>query len=902
MSCGARWAVERARQLSVTLLVYDAIYGVFPMNPSPNPPETHASAAPREAGALESYRRQIAENNALIQSSTLDFGREIVVARTAVHNTIAGDWAERQQAALGYTRPFALVALGGTGREEVTPCSDLDYAFLVDDEVEGNKFLLELQRQALHTTEFEEAHGFAIAPLPFDLDDLKKVTGKDLISFLDLRPVYDPHDLATAFRARIRATYDPFEHFLQAREFWREQLAHAPACERLDRFDIKNDALRIFQGGIWTLAGKDYVHSHQIYQQLADRRDLEAYYFLLRIRAWVHLRRPCGGKPTAAGNHPEDVLTFDDFASFGEMLEPGADEAARFDFAIEVRARLLSARRRIASFARGVIERELRRGRRVSINGSIVYGAGGLYHSAPHKDQARRTRSRAAFSLLLTAQHYGLPIDPSELQATFHNAGDWLERVPEVAALFHEARGSLADTFAFLSQIDGAEERLFPGRSRFEVSFDERVLTERRELRGALELRKLRTLEDFIARTPRSDAPNAWWAQTDASPADAAALLDTDHLAAVKLALKTKRLPMTPEDEAQGVNAARPSHQRPASGFSGIPLAEYYQRFGPECGFNKETLAVTEFLVANRRTFKLRADEGQNDRRQVESFRALCGTEQRLHALFVFTCADRIEWENEPSYPARWFSIRELYHKTRAAFHNEDVDAATALSSAGYAPEDLRILSDFGEDFFSGLYRRHANRFGTDLVRLAQAPEANPPPKAALLHYGASVILGVAARDFRGLAACISGALWKERVGLRQAHFFSAMNQRLVLDFFHLATSGGAVPAGLPRVVEQAVRDQLHISSSDEGAFPKLGATVDLQATRPGQYRLRCQSEGDTGGLIYALCLKLLLHFRADIHTLSASNTRAGTFITIHHSLPQSLSLEDARRIVRESF
>ncbi len=873
-----------------------------------NPHEARALTSLHEIGPLATYRRLIAENDALIRSVELDLGQQIVEARTAVHSVIAADWAERQRVALGYARPFALVALGGTGRDEVTPCSDLDFALLVDDEVEGNKFLLELQRQTLHTSEFEQAHGFAMTLMPFDLDDMAKVSGKDLISFLDLRPVFDPDDLATAFRARIRATYDPFEHFLQARTFWREQIADAPACERLDRFDIKNDGLRIFQGGIWTLAGKEYVHSHEIYRRLADHRDLDAYYFLLGIRAWVHLRRPPGGRPGPTGNHPEDVLTFDDFAAFGDMLGPDSGEADRFEFANDVRARLLSARRRVLSFARGIIERELRQGRRVSMASGIVYGAGGLYHhGAAQKEHAHRTRSRAALSLLLAAQHYGLPIDTSELQATFHNAGDWLERVPEVGALFYETRGSLADSFAFLSQVDGAEERLFPGRSRFEVSFDERVLTERREMRGALELRKLRTLETFIAnKPPAADREKSLWTEADALPSTAAALLDTDHLAAVKLALKTKRLPVTPDDEASGVNAERPSHQRPASGFSGIPLAEYYQRLGPECGFSKETLAATEFLVANRRTFKTRADEGQNDRRQVESFRALCGTEQRLHALFVFTCADRIEWENEPAYPARWFSIRELYHKTRGSFHPSAVDPAAALGSAGFAPEDLRILRDFGEDFFSGLYQRHANRFGADLVRLAQAsepnPTPNPTPKAALLHDGASLIVGVAARDFRGLAACISGALWKERIGLRQAHFFSATTHRLALDFFHLAAGKRSLPAELPKIVEQAVRGQLHIAAADEAQLPRIAGAMDLQSSRPGHFRLRCAADHDTGGLIYALCLKLLIHLRADIHGLSASSTRAGAFITVHFSLPDSLRLEEAQRMVRELF
>ena len=669
---------------------------------------------------------------------------------------------------------------------------------------------------------------------------------------------------------------------------------------------MKNDALRIFQGGVWTLAAKKFVHSSEIYRTLIERRDLDAYYFLLRIRCWMHLRRPCCGQSGPGGSHPQDVLGFDDFASFGEM--PGADagEEERFEFANDLRARLLSARRRVVGFARGIIERELREGRRVAPDSPIIYGAGGLHHSTSQLCRTNHARSRAALSLLLASQHYGVPVDMSELQGTFHNAGDWLERVPEVAALFYETRGSLADSFAFLSQIDGAEERLFPGRARFEASLDVRVLSERRELRGALELRKLRTLEDYIAKgmsaANRPGYPgNQLDAQADTiSPVTAAALLDADHLAAVKLALKTKRLPVTAEDETARKNEALSLHERFASGFSGVPVAEYYRRFGSGSGFTPETLEAAEFLVANRRVFKFQAIEGQNDRHHVALFRDLCGTEQRLHALYVFTCADRSEWGSEPVQPARWFSIRELYLKTLRSFHAAPSDPSLSLLHAGYAPEEQRIIRDFGDDFFSGLYQRHANRFGSHLVRLALNDCAGP--KAAILREGASLILGVAARDFPGLASCIGGSLWKLGIGLRQAHCFCATTHHLALDFFHLDPAGNALPKDLAASVEEAVRGQLHLGAPDESALPRLDGGVDLQELRTGEFRLRYHEDRSRPGTIYTLCLRLFRHLQADIHGLSADVTRSGSFITIHHSLPSVISLAQARRVIHEKF
>jgi hypothetical protein len=67
--------------------------------------------------------------------------------------------------------------------------------------------------------------------------------------------------------------------------------------------------LRVFLSGIWTLAGKTFIHSDNVYRTLEEPRDLEAYDFLLRIRAWVHFCRSRSGRPDALGNHPADDLS-----------------------------------------------------------------------------------------------------------------------------------------------------------------------------------------------------------------------------------------------------------------------------------------------------------------------------------------------------------------------------------------------------------------------------------------------------------------------------------------------------------------------------------------------------------------------------------------------------------------
>jgi hypothetical protein len=892
--------------------------------------------AVRELGPLAAYEQLIAANDALIRSHHLENGREIAARRTAIHTGLAADWAAAQRERFRYERPFALVALGGTGRAEMTPCSDTDFALLFDEGIEGNTFLRALHEQTVHGNRFEKTYGFRIWPQPYNLDHMPALEGIQLNAFLDMRPVYDPQDLARHFRDRIRATFDPFQHFLHVSTAWGGAccVPAAAGTERLDRFDIKTAGLRTFLAGVWTLGGPQFRHSHDVYRGLEDTRDLDAYFFLLRIRAWIHLRRGTYRPGNVDGTHAEDVLGFEDFESFGELLEPGADARSRFEFANQVRARLLAARRRVERFARGVVGRELQQGHKTYPGSTIIHGIGGLRHDTAETYATPQDRSTAALSLLVASQRYGVGIDPAELEGVFRNAGDWLLRVPELSGLFYETRGSLADSLEFLSQIDGAMERLFPGYNKFESSLDERVLEERVSLRGAWLREKLRAFDHCLrsGSKKRNQERQRTWDPLKASLAEMvvaeSSLLDANHLAAVKLALVVKRLPKTAEDEAVRADERLELHERFASGFSDVGIDEYFAPYAAEAGFTESTVRVAEFLVANRKALKEYSKLGRNDEEVVGNFVRLCGDADQLRALFVFTCADRLmgmpvddansaigsgdtdanavmerkkrAWWLAENNAVRWFNTRELYIKALAHFvPTITMDANKTLNAAGYGAREREILSDFGRDYFSGLYVRHTNQFASHLLRLVDEPDAGP--KVDLVRDRDCILLGVAARDFRGLAACVAGALHRHHVSLSQAHLFSAAKYGLALDFLHLATDQ-PLPRDLTAVVREAVQRHMHISDIDAASLPTLQGTTRLQAGPGNGCCLRHETTHSTPGLLYAITCKVFHQLGGSIHGLSAYTSKGNSYVTVHLTLPADLPLHEAQFLVQQYF
>jgi hypothetical protein len=123
----------------------------------------------------------------------------------------------------------------------------------------------------------------------------------------------------------------------------------------------------------------------------------------------------------------------------------------------------------------------------------------------------------------------------------------------------------------------------------------------------------------------------------------------------------------------------------------------------------------------------------------------------------------------------------------------------------------------------------------------------------------------------------------------------------LALDFFHLGADR-PFPSDLTAAVSDAVQRQLYIAESDAASLPLLHAPCHLDGSTKGGYRLHYETTGDTSGELYALTFKVFHHLGASIHGLSAFTSRGSAFVTVHLTLPDTRTLQEARQIVEREF
>ncbi len=214
--------------------------------------------------------------------------------------------------------PVALVAIGGFGRAELNPHSDIDFMFLHEGQVAGTKplpFLAKLIDGVLYPLwDIGLKVGYAVR----NLDDCVKVANSDMqskTSLIESRLIAGNAALFARFQKAVvqKCVLGYEEKYIAARlddQATRRSKYGNSAC--MQEPNVKNGCggLRDFQNLLWMAFFKYRTRTMrdlqtQEFVSEAERKQLEAAYeFLLRVRTELHYNT----------NRPQDVL--------GKNLQP----------------------------------------------------------------------------------------------------------------------------------------------------------------------------------------------------------------------------------------------------------------------------------------------------------------------------------------------------------------------------------------------------------------------------------------------------------------------------------------------------------------------------------------------------------------------------------------------------
>jgi [protein-PII] uridylyltransferase len=234
-------------------------------------------------------------------------GREVCAGRAAMLDALLRHLWDAAKASLSAQAqkefpPLSLVAIGGYGRAELNPHSDIDFMFLHDGQVAANKPLPYLSRLIDGVLYPLWDIGLKVGHSVRSVDDCVKVANTDMqskTSLIEARLITGDEGLFKKFqKALLAKCVDGFEEKYIALRLEDQAARRAKfgnsAC--MQEPNLKNGCggLRDFQNLLWMAFFKYRVRSLRELEQKefvaeAERKQLEAAYdFLLRTRTELH--------------------------------------------------------------------------------------------------------------------------------------------------------------------------------------------------------------------------------------------------------------------------------------------------------------------------------------------------------------------------------------------------------------------------------------------------------------------------------------------------------------------------------------------------------------------------------------------------------------------------------------
>ncbi len=440
--------------------------------------------------SLEKFKEVLAAGYAANQANILlpswENGRAVGRERSEILDGVFCSFLDDIIAEFKPDYQFFVAAIGGWGRQEVFPNSDMDLILVHESGVPPMDPFLEGYRTQLINF-LDALHYISPEYNIYPIDELGDVDVHTKTAVLDLRILRGDHALAKNVTQALFCEKNPFEYMLRKlQDFHTEHQKYKEGLHQVP-FSIKYGpgCLRDIQTALWLECFEREVPLVELYAALPPEV-FSAMEYLFKVRALTNYMHGIQAENFEnipfIGSSKNEELTSDFLKQLDSFL--GNDS----------RAHLLETRRCISSFAQRQIRRRLGKGVLVSEN--IAYGIDGL-HAVLRSDADKDNQT--FYGLMHASQKYQLPVSQETVDLFLSETRHFVISHPAFLELLNSP-GIISPTLETMLEC-GALGKVIPGFSSLETAcyadtHRHRDITRARQ--AVYRLQNLDTLENHV--------------------------------------------------------------------------------------------------------------------------------------------------------------------------------------------------------------------------------------------------------------------------------------------------------------------------------------------------------------------------------------------------------------------
>ncbi len=855
---------------------------------------------------VAALREGLAESDQKIRTAALDDGWAVVNHRGQVIREAMRCFYQQLVQEVPPRGAIAIHALGGTGRQEICPGSDVDVGMVVENIEENEHFFHHVSQQLTRFSPLVPGLRNSIKANAFpDLKDDEHFDLKSLASLLDGDLLVG--DVAFDHRIRRvcqqRAAELGLEFIFAVNQDLRQYDHQYPQTPGdVGGFHVKNGigGLRNFQMTMWLYSFERWIPSLEVYEQVRSTRRfdsegaptpevLDAVSIIFSARCWIEQRREDQRRGGQLKDHNEKrqaslLIDVDDMDAFFK----------RFD--AEGLTGLNMARQTISSYRHETLDRLLEHGVVVpDTDALVVWGPGGLRFGA---DTLFKDASEMFYSIYEAQQRFHLPIDPSVKRSARKNIAESLRGDAAFIKLMISSRPVcpvLKDWFDYR-----VLDKLLPGfrslaNKLYQPGHRTATLT-----RAARAMQRVQNLEHLsTVKFSEVSKCEAFFVRQYEDLGDSARC-------ALRLALLTEEIPETLYDSA---------------GTYADSVKQYInERLIEVPGLSDPTLRSIEFLLLMKREL-LKSSETSDHKQVLESWRQEIGELKsrdaadtiRALALFAYAAFDFHNPKGSRQarlHPEQWQNVKNL---TQNLLYLE-LGVGGELGAGGKPFED-HYFDETGQRIGKLLPRRLLTSPHVDnsLQQTYEGAEILDPQRAhRIIHALKEVVQSMRPRveikrndefcsltlfawDFPGLFWRVAGALYEMGCAIRATDLYSIPDpggkatdgetlipdeQRLICD---------VLTFDAPRDANESWQDDamnriLHRLENPSERIPDNTGEIlrpVMEVLHPrltdlggGQVKFSCHSPATNKGMRYAVSRLLSERAGANIESIARDGTR----------------------------